>query len=77
MNSAAFSPRLTTQATTGVPALIANVVERFIVWARRRRQVRRNIRRLTVLDDRLLADIGVARDQIRQVARLGRLPDWD
>jgi uncharacterized protein YjiS (DUF1127 family) len=30
-----------------------------------------------VLDDRLLADIGVSRDQIRHVARLGRVPDWD
>jgi hypothetical protein len=35
MNTAAFSPRLTTQAATGVPAPIANVVERFIAWARR------------------------------------------
>jgi uncharacterized protein YjiS (DUF1127 family) len=52
----------------------ANGVRRLIEWIRNERQIRRSIRELSALDDRLLADIGVPRGHIEYVSRYGRLP---
>ncbi|HEV2507476.1 MAG TPA: DUF1127 domain-containing protein [Mesorhizobium sp.] len=48
-----------------------------VVWIRRWRAVRRTRKRLSELDDRMLADLGFYRDQIGLVARRGCLPEWD
>ena len=38
------------------------------------RQVRRNIALLSSLDDKMLADVGIPRDQVKHVACLGYVP---
>jgi len=38
-------------------------------WIRRKQQVRRTVALLSTLDDHLLADIGLLRDQVEQAAR--------
>ena len=42
---------------------------------RHRRQAHRDLARLMELDDRALADIGVAREELMQVTGYGRRPD--
>lgn len=64
-------------AQAKVPAKGGTNVDRLLVWLRRGRLVRQNVRRLSALDDRLLADIGIARHELRHVARLGRQPGWE
>ncbi|QDY99653.1 DUF1127 domain-containing protein [Nitratireductor mangrovi] len=46
-------------------------------WLDRRRQFRRSVAGLSSLDDRLLADLGISRDEVRRVAGRGRLPGWE
>lgn len=74
---AAASSRLMRGAHNGEPAQFAFAARRGTAWIRRWWRVRRNVEMLTALDDRLLADIGIARDQVRYVAHLGRLPSHD
>ena len=40
------------------------------------RRIQRNRVSLSDLDDWLLADLGIRRDQIDHVARAGKLPGW-
>lgn len=49
----------------------------FVAWIRRWLAVYRTRKRLSELDDKGLADLGLYRDQIELVARRGRLPQWD
>lgn len=51
----------------------AGFVARIRYW----RAVRRTRKRLSELDDKMLADLGFYRDQIGLLARRGRLPEWD
>jgi uncharacterized protein YjiS (DUF1127 family) len=62
-------------ATTGPLAGVVHAVSSCIAWIRRRWLVRRNVELLSALDDKMLADIGLVRDQVEYVARLGHLPD--
>jgi uncharacterized protein YjiS (DUF1127 family) len=57
-------------------ATAAGTIGLCVKWVRHRLQIRRNAEILSALDDRLLADIGLARNEVRRVARLGRLPGW-
>jgi uncharacterized protein YjiS (DUF1127 family) len=41
---------------------------------RTERQFRRDIGALMIADDRLLADVGLTREEVEHVARYGRLP---
>ncbi len=54
----------------------ADLLMRLSAWLRQRREVRRSKAELSVLDDRLLADIGIERHEMGEVARLGHLPGW-
>ncbi len=54
-------------------AIGTSLAERLRHW----RGIRRTRKRLSELDDRMLADLGFHRDQIGLVARRGRLPEWD
>ncbi len=60
-----------------VPAKGGSNADSFLAWLRRMRLTRHNVRCLSALDDRLLADIGITRNELRRVARLGRLPGWE
>ena len=52
----------------------ARLVAGCLDWFAERRQARRDIARLSLLDDRLLADIGFTRDQVERAEWHGRLP---
>jgi uncharacterized protein YjiS (DUF1127 family) len=52
-------------------------IERVMAWIRNERRVRRGIRELSQLDDRMLADIGLTRGNVMDAARDGRLPVKD
>lgn len=70
------SPRFAKQPATGMAAAFTGAGDRLARWLRRQWRIRRNIDRLSALDDRMLADIGITRDQVRDVAQIGRLPGW-
>ena len=55
------------------PVLVI-AVKRLIAWIRNERRIRRGIRELSQLDDRMLADIGLRRGNVTHAARNGRLP---
>jgi uncharacterized protein YjiS (DUF1127 family) len=61
-------------ALTMIDRLAAMIVSRCIAWIRHQRQIRRDIEALKTLDDHLLADIGLSRSQIGDIAYIGRLP---
>lgn len=63
-------------ARTSWPTVGANIVSHSLAWFRHWRQVQRTTELLTELDDKMLADIGLMRDQVWHAARHGRLPDW-
>ena len=46
-------------------------ITKFAKW----RRVRRDTKTLLMMDDRLLADIGLRRSDVEYLARYGRLPD--
>jgi len=58
-------------------ALIAGT-SRLLRWVDRRRQIRKAQRELEKMDDRLLNDLGITRDDIADVVRNGKpAPRWD
>jgi uncharacterized protein YjiS (DUF1127 family) len=61
--------------TTGWLAKVEHAARRALASIRHWRQVRRNIAILSTLDDKMLADLGIRRDQVECVARLGYVPD--
>jgi len=63
-------------ATHGITDRVLHLVDDAKTAVARWRRIRRNTVRLSDLDDRLLADIGVRRDQIGDVARRERLQGW-
>ena len=63
-------------ATHGIMDWVLHLADRAKIAVARWRRIRRNTVRLSDLDDRLLADIGVRRDQIGAVARAGKLAGW-
>lgn len=67
---------LSQQANPSPTGWLVQVFGRCIALFRHRWQVRRTAELLTTLDDKMLADIGLMRDQVWHVARDGRLPDW-
>jgi uncharacterized protein YjiS (DUF1127 family) len=78
-NSTTATPgasQITAQAMTDRLAMVVDTVSRCIAWIRYRRQIRRDVEALKALDDYLLADIGLRRSQIRDTARIGRLPGY-
>lgn len=60
-------------ATTGW-AKAVDAARRALARFRHWRQVRRNIALLSSLDDKMLADVGIPRDQVKHVAGLGYVP---
>jgi uncharacterized protein YjiS (DUF1127 family) len=63
----ALSGRTYPAIESGVPSLLA-WLRHVRVWYRRHRLYRETVSALTALDDRVLADIGVGRHQITDVA---------
>jgi uncharacterized protein YjiS (DUF1127 family) len=61
--------------TTGRLAGVVHAAGRTLARIRHWREVRRNIAFLSLLDDKTLADVGIMRDQLEYVGRLGHLPD--
>jgi uncharacterized protein YjiS (DUF1127 family) len=61
--------------TTGWLAKVEHGARRAVASIRHWRQVRRNVALLSSLDDKMLADVGIMRDQVEFVARLGCVPD--
>ena len=61
--------------TAGWLAGMIDTVSRFLTRIRHWRQVRHNIVLLSSLDDKVLADVGIMRDQVEYVARLGYVPE--
>ena len=57
-------------------AVLSDGIRRCIAWLRCRRQIRRTIETLEDFDDRLLADVGLSREQIEKSARSGHLPGY-
>ena len=67
-----------TRAISNIPdglAAVAHLAGRWTAWIKRRRQLRRDVKMLSVLDDKVLADIGFSRDQIEHAISHGRLPE--
>ncbi len=60
--------QVTTPVATGRLVTAAYAISRCIAWIRHRQQVHRSVEILTALDDHLLADIGLMRDQIELFA---------
>ena len=56
--------------------MVTNAVSLCVAWIRHQHRLRRGHRRLMALDDHLLADIGLSRDQVERAARSGHLPAW-
>jgi uncharacterized protein YjiS (DUF1127 family) len=65
--------RISTPASISLAAL-SDAVGRCTGWVKRRQQIRRNLELLTSLDDHLLADIGLMRDQVEQAAEGSYVP---
>jgi uncharacterized protein YjiS (DUF1127 family) len=76
-NSTAISARelrLAAPARTTGLAIVASTISRCVAWIRDQERIRQDTNRLMTLDDRLLADIGLERDQVEHALRSGRLP---
>jgi uncharacterized protein YjiS (DUF1127 family) len=58
-------------ASLDQPVTVASALRRSVAWLRTQVQVGQDTARLMALDDRLLAEIGVSRDQVRRVVRHG------
>jgi uncharacterized protein YjiS (DUF1127 family) len=56
--------------------VLARSVKQRTKRKRKERQARRDIRELMYLDDRMLADVGLTRAEVKNCARYGRLPAW-
>ena len=57
------------------PAALARPIKQGIAWIESRRRLRRDIKELMALDDRILRDIGLRRSDIDYAARYGRAFD--
>jgi uncharacterized protein YjiS (DUF1127 family) len=55
-------------------AALVNTVNRLVAWINSVRAIRSGIAELRAMDDRLLADIGLTREQVEYLSRYGRLP---
>ena len=55
-------------------AVVANSIRRQIEWIKHQRQISHDLNRLREFDNRLLADIGVSREELFHVAWYGRRP---
>ena len=53
---------------SGVPSLLA-LLRRFAIWYEGNRRYRETVFELSKLSDHLLADLGIGRHQIREIAR--------
>ena len=53
---------------SGVPSLLA-LLQRFATWYERNRRYRETVSELSRLSDHVLADVGIGRHQIPEVAR--------
>jgi Domain of unknown function (DUF1127). len=67
--------------STGLPevswwTVLARSIKQRTKRKRKERQARRDIRELMYLDDRMLADVGLTRADVKNCARYGRLPAW-
>ena len=54
------------------PAALARPVKQGIAWIGFRRRLRRGIRELMALDDHMLRDIGISRNEVEYAVRYGR-----
>ena len=54
------------------PAALARPIRQGIAWIGSRRRLRRDVRELLALDDRILRDIGLRRSDVDYAARHGR-----
>jgi len=55
-------------------AALANLIKRWGARIKNERRVRDAMNELAALDDRMLADIGLSREDVEHVVRHGRLP---
>ncbi len=56
---------------------LPELIQQLAGWVRARLEARRSIIELSAMDDRLLRDIGLRRDQLEGLSRYGRLhQDW-
>jgi uncharacterized protein YjiS (DUF1127 family) len=53
-------------------AALASPIKQGIAWIGSRRQLRRSIKELLALDDRMLRDIGLRRSEVEYTVRYGR-----
>jgi uncharacterized protein YjiS (DUF1127 family) len=58
------------------PAALARPIKQGIAWIGSRRRLRRDVRELMALDDRILRDIGLRRCDVEHAARYGRAFDY-
>jgi uncharacterized protein YjiS (DUF1127 family) len=57
------------------PAALARPIKHWIAWIGSRRRLRRDVKELMALDDRILRDIGLNRSDVEHAARYGRAFD--
>jgi uncharacterized protein YjiS (DUF1127 family) len=62
------------RATEPWRAALADSIKRWVAGIKNERRVRGAVNELAALDDRMLADIGLTRDDVTYAARHGRLP---
>ena len=67
--------RRTDLNTASWPAALARPLKQGIAWIGFRRRLRRDVREMMALDDRILRDIGLNRSDIDCAARYGRAFD--
>jgi uncharacterized protein YjiS (DUF1127 family) len=54
------------------PTALARPIKQGIAWIAARRELRRAVKELMALDDRILRDIGLRRSEVELAARFGR-----
>jgi uncharacterized protein YjiS (DUF1127 family) len=75
MRSSGIEARVLPRSTRGLAsggARWLHQIKRLTAWIRYERRIRRDINELMALDDRMLADIGLSREQVPHAARHGR-----
>jgi uncharacterized protein YjiS (DUF1127 family) len=67
--------RINVLTKTAFGFVVAKAIARCLAWIRCQRRTRRGYRQLIALDDYMLADMGLTRDQVGYAVRHGGLPE--